>query len=195
MKTIIEAAILCVEQEFTLRGHRDHAKSASDDDCHNMKKVHQGNFLAIVNTFAKFDTILKENIEQGFRNAEFLSWDIQNDIISCKGAYFRINVLCNTDEVTERQSNKKVFLICLRCLRYINGHHEYMKLSLILRIIRDDLQVKLFGKPFENNDINVADCTALAHDGAKVMGSEISRAAIFIKKQPLAQYTHDINQS
>ena len=51
------------------------------------------------------------------------------------------------------------------------------------------------GKPFENNDINVADCTALAYDGAKVMGSEISRAAIFIKKQPLAQYTHDINQS
>ena len=73
---IIEAAILCVEQEFTLRGHRDHAKSASDDDCDNMKKVHQGNFLAIVNTFAKFDTILKENIEQGFRNAEFLSWDM-----------------------------------------------------------------------------------------------------------------------
>ena len=102
LKMIIEAAILCVEQEFTLRGHRDHAKSASDDDCDNMKKVHQGNFLAIVNTFAKFDTILKESIEQGFRNAEFLSWDIQNDIISCKGAYFRINVLCNSDEVTER---------------------------------------------------------------------------------------------
>ena len=43
----------------------------------------------------------------------------------------------------------------------------------------------------ENNGINVADCRAQAYDGAKVMSSEISGAATFIKKQqPLAEYTH-----
>ena len=57
LKMIIEAVILYVEQGLALRGHRDHGKPVSDDDDDNMKKVYQGNFLAIVNTFAKFDTI------------------------------------------------------------------------------------------------------------------------------------------
>ena len=70
-----------------------------------------------------------------------------------------------------------------------------MKLHLILHILGDDLQVKLLGKPFieilENNEANVADCTAQTHVGAKVMSSEISGAATFMKKQlPLAEYTH-----
>ena len=62
LKMVIEAVILCAEQVLTLRGHRDHGKPASDDDDDNMKKVYQGNFLAIVNKFAKFDTILKDHI-------------------------------------------------------------------------------------------------------------------------------------
>ena len=33
--------------------HRAHEKPASDDDGDNMMQVHQGNFLAIINTFAK----------------------------------------------------------------------------------------------------------------------------------------------
>ena len=50
----------------------------------------------------------------------------------------------------------------------------------------------------EKNGINVTDCRAHAYDGAKVMSSEISGAATFIKKQqPLAECTlyrsHAIN--
>ena len=104
LRMIIEAVILCAEQGLALRGHRDHGKPASDDDDDNMKKFHHRNFLAIGDTFAKFDTILKDHIKQGSRNAKILSWNVQNDIISClaefvrdriKGAYFRTNVLCN----------------------------------------------------------------------------------------------------
>ena len=40
----------------------DYGKPASDDDDDNMKKAHQS-FLVIVNTFATFDTILKDHIE------------------------------------------------------------------------------------------------------------------------------------
>ena len=54
----IEAVILRVEQGLALQGHRDHGKPESYDDDGNLKKVHQGNFLAIINTFPKFDTIL-----------------------------------------------------------------------------------------------------------------------------------------
>ena len=104
LRMIIEAVILCAKQGLALQRHRDHGKPASDDDDDNMKKFHQGNFLAIGDTFAKFDTILKDHIKQGSRNAKILSWNIQNDIISClaefvrdriKGAYFRTSILCN----------------------------------------------------------------------------------------------------
>ena len=54
--------------------------------------------------------------------------------------------------------------------------------------------IQTFGKTIleksENNGRNVADCRAHAYDGAKVMSSEISGAATFIKKQqPLAECT------
>ena len=121
---IIEAVILCAQQGLTLRRHRDHEKPASDDDDDNMMKVHQGNFLAIIYTFAKFDTILKVQVS---RNEKTLSWNIQNGIISClvdfvrgrikeyisESTYYAIIV----DEVTERYSKKKKLLICLRYLR------------------------------------------------------------------------------
>ena len=43
----------------------------------------------------------------------------------------------------------------------------------------------------KNNIINVKDCRAQAYDGANVISSEISGAAVFIKKyQLLAGYTH-----
>ena len=155
---IIEAVILYAEQGLALRGNRDHGKPASDGDEDNMKKVYQGNFLAIVYTFAKFDTILKDHIEQGSRNAKMLSWNIQNDIISClaefardcikehisKSTYYAIIA----DEVTERYSNKEVSLICLRYLRYINGEPRIYETFFDSTHIRDDLQVKLLGKPF-----------------------------------------------
>ena len=149
LKMIIEAVILFAKQGLALRVHRDHGKPASDDDDESMKKVYQGNFLAIVNTFAKFDTILKDHIEQGSRNAKMLSWNIQNDIISCSAEFVRDRIKEHiskstyyaiiADEVTERYSNKEVLL---------TESPEDMKLSLILRILRDDLQVKLLEKPF-----------------------------------------------
>ena len=135
LKRVIEAVILCAEQGLALQGHRDYGKPASDDDDDNMKKAHQS-FLAIVNTFAKFDTILKDHIEQGSRDAKILSWNIQNDIINCLAEFVRDHIKDHTsesayyatiavtiavDEVTEKYSNKEVLLICLRYLRYVNG--------------------------------------------------------------------------
>ena len=71
LKMIIEALILCAEQGLALRGNRDH-----------MKKVYQQNVLAIVNTFAKFDTIIKDQCSYN-HNAKMSSWNVRNDIISC----------------------------------------------------------------------------------------------------------------
>ena len=60
LKMIIKPVILSAEQGLALPGHRDHEKPACDDDNDNMMKVHQGNFLEIINRFAKLDTSLKD---------------------------------------------------------------------------------------------------------------------------------------
>ena len=52
-----------------------------------MKKVHQKNLLVIVNKFAQFDTIIKDQWTYNY-NAKMLSWNIQNDIISCLAEMF-----------------------------------------------------------------------------------------------------------
>ena len=91
---------MCAEQGLALRWHRDHGKSASDGDDDNMKKVHQGNSLEIINTFAKFDTILKDHIKQGSRNAKMLSWSIENYIISCLTEFVRDHIKENISELT-----------------------------------------------------------------------------------------------
>ena len=109
-----------------------------------------------------------------------LSWNIQNDIISCLaeiGDRIKKHVSEPThyaiipDGVTESYSNKEVLLICtaqkmkfsirdffskrdqIRRKLYdiwdiLTECPEYMKLSLILCILRDDLPIKLVGKPF-----------------------------------------------
>ena len=111
-------------------GHRDHGKPASDNDDDNMRKVHQ-NFLAIVHTVAKIDTILKGHTEQGSCHAKMVSWSIQNDFISCLREFVKDRIKQNIsrstyyaiipDKVTERYSSMEELLICLRYLRYING--------------------------------------------------------------------------
>ena len=83
----------------------------------------------------------------------------------------------------------------LRHLRYING------VPRIYETFFDSMHIK--GRPtdqtigktilerLENNGTKVADWKTQAYDGAKVMRSEISGVATFIKKQqPLAGYTH-----
>ena len=111
LKIIIEPVILCAEQVLPLRWERDHGKPASDGDDDDMNKVYQGNFLAVISTFAKFNTVLKDHPKQGSSNAKMLSWNIQNDIISCLTEFVRDHVkehiseshyVIIADEVNER---------------------------------------------------------------------------------------------
>ena len=134
-----------------------------------------------------------------------LSWNIQNDIISCLAEFVGDRVKEHisesphyaiiADEVTERYSNKEVLLICLGYLRYINVEPRIYKTFFDSAHIKGRPSGQTIGKTIlemlENCGINVSDCRAQAYDGAKVMSSEISGAATFIKKQqPLAEYTH-----
>ena len=194
-----EAVILRVEQGLALQGCRDHGKPASYDDDGSLKKVHRGNFLAIINTFAKLDTILKNHMEQGSPNAKMLSWNILKDVVSCleesvrdrlkgdisESTYYKLIA----DEVTEKYSNKDLLLICLRYLISVNRERRTYETFFDSTHVKERSIVQLIGKSIlemlENNGISVSDCRAQAYNNVKDMSSEVSGADAFIKKQQM----------
>ena len=91
---------MCAEQVLPLLWDRDHGKPASDGDDDDMNKVYQGNFLAFISTLAEFNTTLKDHPKQGSSNANMLSWNIQNDIISCLTEFVRDHVKEHISEST-----------------------------------------------------------------------------------------------
>lgn len=65
LKRIIEAVLVCAQQGIALRVHRDHTNVVNEDndDDDNISR-NRGNFLAILEKFAKIDPILKEHLSQ-----------------------------------------------------------------------------------------------------------------------------------
>ena len=58
--------------------HRNHGKPASDKsdkDSASMKNVHQENFLAIIITCPKINTVSKDHMEHGSLTVEMASWN------------------------------------------------------------------------------------------------------------------------
>ena len=91
----------------------------------------RGNFLDILDAFAKIDPILKEHLSNSKRNAKMTTWMVQNDIISCIAQFIRNRIkeiiarenyyAFIADGVTDRYANKEVLLVCLRYVNYLNG--------------------------------------------------------------------------
>lgn len=55
--------------------HNDLGKYTSDNDDDNMKNFHQESFLTIIETFAKFDIIIKDQCIYNYK-AKMLLWNI-----------------------------------------------------------------------------------------------------------------------
>ena len=79
LQQIIEAVLLCGEQEIPLRGHCEQDINYIDES--RQRPFNQGNFIAIIKVFAKHDEILRNRFLTGSRSAQYLSPEFQNDII------------------------------------------------------------------------------------------------------------------
>ena len=65
---------LCAEQGLPLRGHQDNSTE---------EFTRNGNFMAILNGFAKIDPVPYDHLSNGPKNAQMNSWKIQNEVIVC----------------------------------------------------------------------------------------------------------------
>ena len=89
MRRIVEAVLLCADQGLPLRRHRDHHKNESEEESCCERSFGRGNFLAILEAFAKIDPILHEHLSMGKKNAKMISWNIQNEIIATIAQFIR----------------------------------------------------------------------------------------------------------
>ena len=83
LKTIAEIILLCARQDLALRGHRESIESSN-----------RGNFLEILELVADHDTVVKDKLKIGPRNAVYTSPNIQNSLINILGDMVR-NVVCS----------------------------------------------------------------------------------------------------
>ena len=203
VKRIIEAILLCAEQGIALRGHRDHHQTSEAD--HFERPANRGNFLAILETFALHDEILRQHLLYGQKNAKMVSWRIQNDIIACIAQFIRgvvRKILSRSkhysiiaDEVTDRYANKEILLICLRFLN-LTGNNisiEEMFFDSLHLQGRPTGQTIAKGiiKSLKDNKIDIRDCRGQSYDGASAMKSETKGTQAAIKEvAPKAPYTH-----
>ena len=79
VQPIIEAVLLCGKYGIPLRGHREQDINYIGES--RQRPPNQENFIPFINAFAKHDEILINHFLTRLRNAQYLSPQIQNDII------------------------------------------------------------------------------------------------------------------
>ena len=99
------------------------------------------------------------------------------------------------DEVTDRQANKKIILVCLRFLQPI-GKKVIVQESFL---DSNHMSGRAAGKNvaehiiniLKKHEININSCRGQAYDGTSAMSSDIKGAQSYIKTiEPKAAYTH-----
>ena len=96
--------------------------------------MQKGNFLMIINAFATLDAALTEHLEESVKNANMVSWQMNNDIIEYLSEFEPSKVkdeiqdyyVIIADDVTNRFSNKEILLLCLRSVRLCANEKPYI---------------------------------------------------------------------
>ena len=121
LKAILKAIVFCGRQNIALRGHCEQRESDSNP----------GNFLALVDfRIDASDSILADHFKSCARNAQYISPQVQNDLISCVGNWIRKqiiqDVLCarifsvSADEAADCSNKEQLPLV----LSYVDKANE-----------------------------------------------------------------------
>ena len=91
LRSILETIILCGCQNIALRGHRD---SGTDLEDIQAASTNHGNFWALLHfCISAGDTVLRDHLQSGARNATYTSPNIQNQLIALLGDHIRDTIL------------------------------------------------------------------------------------------------------
>lgn len=195
LKSVTKAIILCGKQAIPLRGHKDDSTSTDSN---------KGNFLAVLNLMAEGDSVLKEHLDYGKKNAKYTSKTVQNELIVIIGNYIRSQIAKSlseadavfsiiADEVTDRYANQEIMSLCLRFIEE-DPHPEIKEIFYdfihLQRTTGEEIAKQILCN-LKNNNLDVHKVRGQSYDGASAMSSENVGVQGRIKRvEPKALYTH-----
>ena len=162
-----------------------------------------GNFLALVDFRTHTDPVLREHLDNCSRNAQYLSPQIQNELIEVCGEEIRKSLVndCQraqyfsvlADETTDI-STKEQLSICVRFIDTSNGQvrirEEFLGFVLATSTTRESLASLILGS-LEKWGVDVNFLRGQGYDGAANMSGRFKGVQAIVQKQiPSAVYVH-----
>ncbi|CAH1714311.1 unnamed protein product, partial [Aphis gossypii] len=198
---VIQSVILCGRQGIALRGHQDCGPLKLTEPSEN-----DGNFRALLRFYLNATQVSGDNThvllrENCKKNAQYISWKIQNQIVD---ACFKII----TQKVAKKINDCKYFSIIADetadisgieqlslCARYYNSddgkmHEDFLKFVPIYEVNGRNL-ANIIVEELKNMNIEVNNLRGQGYDGAAVMSGKMNGVAVLVKKEyPTALYIH-----
>ena len=131
---------------------------------------------------AETDTVLKDHLEQGKRNAKCTSKTTQNEIISIIADYIREHTTKSlqlstsvfsiiADEVIGKYDNKEILSICVRFIEGENISEVFLDFVELIRTTGTHIAEAIM-LSLAQNKVDILKCRGQAYDGAAAMSSE-----------------------
>ncbi len=194
---IIETIIFCARQEIALRGHRDYGPLTDEEPPQN-----DGNFRAALRLRLRAgDFVLASHLQTTGKNATYLSWKTQNEIIEKCGGYISETIVGEigdsiftviADETTDI-SGIEQFSISVRYLFNQNICEKFLGFIPVYDTTGYGLATALLNY-LRNMNLNLNNLRGQAYDGASAMSGKFGGVQAEVKKNyPLAMYLHCSN--
>lgn len=196
---IIETVHLCGKQGLALRGHRDHGPIAIQDD----PGFNDGNFRACLRYRAQGgDETLKWHLSTCSKNASFISWNIQNQIIDATAEIMRAECVKNINaapfftvisDATTDNSVKEQLSTVIRFVKDSQIHETFLGFEELTSSTGEGIGEKLLHS-LQEYGLDLKKMRGQAYDGCSAMKGENKGAQAFIQSRyPKALYMHCSN--
>jgi hypothetical protein len=206
LKPIIKTVILCGRQNLSLRSHRDYGVFSTKKE----PAENEGNFRALLRArIESGDESLKKHFETCGKNATYISWNIQNQIIEAcdeiiikklvtkinKAKFFSVLADETTDVSTVEQ-----FSLCVRFVELMSNN-EYKIVEQFLKFVpvqstTGQRLADVILETLNNIGIDLNFLRGQGYDGASSMSGQFKGVqALITNKYPTAIYVHCVSHS
>ena len=189
--SILKTVVFCGKQMISLRGHREHGGGGNP-----------GNFRALLQFRVDAgDSLLADHLKTAARNAQYISAQIQNDLISCTGEWIRNKILAEVksakffsvcaDEAAEC-SNKEQLPLVLRFVDATNSiREEFVDFLLCDTGTAGSSLADKILEALREYGLDASNLRGQAYDGAGNMAGKYNGVAANIRSTyPKAVYVH-----
>lgn len=206
LKPIIETVIFCGRQGIALRGHRDYG----DFDLDAMPDDNEGNFRALLRMRIEAgDEKLRNHFKSCGKNATYISWNIQNQIIDACDKVIKSRIVKDVkdatffsvlaDETTD-VSTQEQFSLSVRYVSHNTKDGYKINEKFLQFVPLESTTGEVLGetllKGLEECNLEIKDLRGQGYDGASAMSGKVKGAQAVVQKRcPKAVYVHCASHS